>query len=169
MRRYANGRIDCPEIIMKTKLTSLWAAVFICVTHAGVAAEDGTRIPYNSVNKSMSILKSQKVKGVECVPWFIRNSKKGEVLDPDKARFRLRTWEGQEHILDIEPLIKVPAGQLTDLEKKLMADGYTYRLWIPKGKKEFMDGDLLHSLPKGSIEMSQGLYISGGKRKDPKQ
>jgi hypothetical protein len=154
---------------MKTTLQVLFAGIFLCATNLIVAAEDGVAIPYNSVNKSMGILKSQKVKGVECVPWYVRHSKKGEPLDVDKARFRVRTWEGQEHVLDIEPLSKIPKAQMTDQEKELLADGYTHRLWIPKGKKEFMDGDVVHSLPKGSIEMSQGLSVSGGKGKDPKQ
>jgi hypothetical protein len=154
---------------MKTTLQALCAVILLCVTNPSIAAEDGVSIPYNSVNKSMGIHKSQKVKGVECVPWYVRHSNKEEPLDVDKARFRVRTWEGQEHVLDIEPLSKIPEALMTDQEKELLADGYTHRSWIPKGKMEFMDGDVVHSLPKGSIEMSQGLGVSGGKGKDPKQ
>lgn len=153
---------------MKKSLLTLSAIIGLCVTNATLAAEDGTAIPYNSVNKSMSFLKSQKVKGVDCVPWYVRHQK-GAVLDPAKAKFRVRTWEGHEHVLEIEPLSKVPAEQLSEFEKELKAGGYTHRMWIPKGKKEFMDGDIVHSLPKGSIDMAQGMSISRKFGKDPKK
>lgn len=140
---------------------------FLSVVLLGLAAgsvalaeEDRVGIPYNFVNKSMLLLKSQKIDGVDCVPFYLKATKDGP-LDPAKARFRIRTWDGEEQALQVMPLASVPAKQLTDLEKKMIEAGFTHRMWIPKGEKRFLDGSILHSLPKGSIDMRQELEVSG--------
>lgn len=124
-------------------------------------AEDGVAIPYNSVNTQMKILKSQNIKGVDCVSWFVKDQRKDKTLDTAKANFRIRTWEGVEYPLDIEALSSLPPAQMDEDVKKMMADGFTHRMWIPKGEKRYLDGDIVHSLPKGSVEMARSLSFSG--------
>ena len=109
----------------------------------------------------MSILKTQKVDGVECVPFYLKSTKAGEPLDAKKADFHIRTWDGDKQPLKLTLLSEIPADKRTDIEKKVAEKGYTHILWIPKGVKQYLDGDLVHNLPKGSIDMTQGIMISG--------
>jgi hypothetical protein len=118
-------------------------------------------IPYNTVNLTMKALKSQKVDGVECVPFYTKTAIKGETLDAAKANFRIRTWDGEIVRLKVTLLSEIPEKDRTDFEKEMIADGYTHIQWIPKNEKKYLDGSLLHDLPKGSIEMVQGMSISG--------
>ncbi|MCB1131944.1 MAG: hypothetical protein KDN05_12500 [Verrucomicrobiae bacterium] len=136
------------------------ALVVFLSAQTGFSAEE-KGIPYNTINLSMKVLKSEKVDGQKCVPWYVKSKKDGVPLDPDKARFRVRTWDGDEHPLKIEPLAGIPKDRLSDADKKRMDEGYTHLLWIPKSKKEFMDGDIVHSFGKDSVEMVQGRAISG--------
>ena len=145
---------------MKSALVVLFAAAFAAVGWSR-AADEGRGIPYNSVNRTMSLLKSRKIGGKDCVPFYLRSRDEKEPLDPAKARFRVRTWEGDELSLKVEPLGSVPAGNRTELEKKMIEDGYTHRIWIPKGEKTFLDGSIVHSMPKGSVEMTQGFVLAG--------
>lgn len=141
----------------------LLAAAFLLAGSPLPAAEGASDvgIPYNSVNTTMIPLKSRKIKGVDSVAWYVRDTRKDAVLDPDKARFRIRTWEGAEVPLEIEALSSVPADELTGDDKELIKEnGFTHRMWIPKADKRFMDGDILHSLPHGSVVMEQGVTIS---------
>jgi hypothetical protein len=145
------------------KIQILLATAFLLAGNPLPAAEGASDvgIPYNSVNTTMIPLKSQKIKGVDCVAWYVRDTRKDTVLDPGKARFRIRTWEGAEVPLEIEALSSVPADQLTAEDKEVIKEnGFTHRMWIPKADKRFMDGDILHSLPHGSVDMGQGITVS---------
>ena len=139
------------------------AAFLLAIACMGLSAEEtppgGTAIPYNTVNKTMIPLKSRKVDGIFCVPWYLKDQRKDTVLDPEKARFRVATWEGAEVPLKVEALSSVPPGELTEKEKKMMADGFTHRLWVPKADKRFLDGNMLHSLPRGAVAMAQSWEL----------
>jgi hypothetical protein len=129
---------------------------------SGLRAENERQgIPYNTVNLTMKVLKSQKVDGVECVPFYTKTAIKGATLDVAKANFRIRTWDGEIVRLKVTLLSEIPEKDRTDLEKEMIEDGYTHIQWIPKNEKKYLDGSLLHDLPKGSIEMVQGVSISG--------
>lgn len=118
-------------------------------------------LPYNQVNLAMKLLKSKPVQGVACVAWYVKDNREGQVLDPAQAKFRVRTVDGAEVALEIEALRSIPAEQLSDVEKKLIADaGPTHRLWIPKNDKRFKDGQLVHSMAKGSVSIVQGIGLS---------
>lgn len=140
----------------------LLAALLSAALPRVLAEDEGGGIPYNQVNLVMKVLTTRKIKDVDCVAWYVKDSRKDHVLDPAKANFRARTWEGVEIPLEIEALDKVPAGQLKDYEKKMIADdGLTHRLWIPKNDKRMVDGVIVHSLPKGAVSIVQGIGISG--------
>lgn len=125
------------------------------------ADEEKSSIPYNSLNQTMTLLKSQNVDGVECVPFYLKSAKKDEPLDVKQANFRIKTWEGENVSLKANLLSEIPEEKRTNFEKKVVGEGYTHVLWIPKAVKQYLDGDVLHDLPKGSINMTQGLGISG--------
>ncbi|MEK7951438.1 hypothetical protein [Luteolibacter soli] len=138
----------------------------------GLRAEEEKGIPYNSVDKTMALLDGRKMDGVECVPFFVRTDEGQPTLLPADANFRIVTWDGETVKLKCEPLDQVPAGELPEIEETMKKDGFTHVLWMPKGVKAYLDGSILHSLPKGTVRMSQGLSIKktfklGGK-KDPK-
>ncbi|RYD24148.1 MAG: hypothetical protein EOP87_26205 [Verrucomicrobiaceae bacterium] len=109
-------------------------------------------------------LKSRKVDGIFCVPWYLRDVRKDIVLNPEKARFRIATWEGAEVPLKIEALASVPQDDLSEKEKKMIGEGYTHRMWIPKADKRFVDGSMLHSLPRGVVDMAQSWQLDLGKK-----
>jgi hypothetical protein len=147
---------------MKTHTLLLAAAIMIIGTsHALRADEAGSSIPYNSVNRIMTVLKSQKVDGVDCVPFYVKSELKDVPVSAKKANFRIRTWDGESEPLKLTLLSEVPEEKRTEIEKKLAGEGYTHVLWIPKGVKRFLDGNLVHDMPKGSISMKQGVGISG--------
>ena len=125
------------------------------------AAEEPASTPYKQVDRVMLALKSQKIHGVDCVPWFVRSDLKDAPIDPKKANFRIVTKDGKEHPLDIDLLSSVPKEQLDAVHRSMIEEGYTHRLWIPKGVKEYQDAKIVHSLPKGTVAMSQGICISG--------
>jgi hypothetical protein len=145
------------------KLTNLLViAATTALMPSGLRGEDERQgIPYNTVNLTMKALKSQKVEGVECVPFYTKTTNNGAALDVAKANFRIRTWDGEIVRLKVTLLSEIPEKDRTDFEKEMIEDGYTHIQWIPKNEKKYLDGSLLHDLPKGSIEMVQGLSISG--------
>lgn len=139
----------------------LLTAVLLAAMPQLLAEDAAAVLPYNRVNLAMKLLKTHRIHNVDCVAWYVKDSRKDHVLDPAKANFRVRTWEGAEIALEIEALDKVPADQLRDYEKKMIADeGLTHRLWIPKNDKRMTDGGIIHSLPKGSVSIVQGIGIS---------
>ncbi|MBN8458258.1 MAG: hypothetical protein J0M04_10520 [Verrucomicrobia bacterium] len=147
---------------MKIHMLRLAMAIMITgSSHALRADEAGSSIPYNSVNRTMEVLQSQKVDGVDCVPFYIKSQLKGVPVSAKKANFRIRTWDGESEPLKLTLLSEIPEEKRTEIEKKLAGDGYTHVLWIPKGVKRFLDGNLVHDMPKGSITMTQGVGISG--------
>lgn len=140
----------------------LFALALLSATLPAAAAGEVSEIPYNKVNLAMKFLKSEKINGVECVPWYLKSAKPGTTLDVAKANFRVRTWDGEEIPLTVEALASIPEDKLTDFEKSVKKDdGVTHRMWLPKNMKKYMDGTLVNSLPKGSVEMGQGISISG--------
>ena len=142
-----------------TKILAIAAATSLL--SSGLYGEDERLgIPYNTVNLAMKALKSQKVDGADCVPFYLRSANKGEKLDVAKAKFRIRTWDGEIVLLKVSLLSDIPAEERTDFEKEMIEEGYTHVQWIPKNEKKYMDGSLIHDLPKGSVEMVQGLIIS---------
>jgi hypothetical protein len=147
----------------------------LLVLSLGLRAEDAHKgIPYNSVNTTMKLLDGRKMDGVDCVPFLVRTEKGFPTLVPADADFRIVTWEGKTVKLKCEPLDQIPAGELSeaaeDMKKK---DGFTHVLWMPKNVKDYLDGSIHHSLPKGSVFMSQGLMIKRtfklGDLPDPKK
>jgi hypothetical protein len=154
---------------MNTTKALLIAATMALVPSVLRGEDERQGIPYNTVNLTMKALKSQKVDGVECVPFYTKSAIKGETLDAAKANFRIRTWDGEIVRLKVTLLSEIPEKDRTDFEKKMIEDGYTHIQWIPKDEKTYLDGSLLHDLPKGSIEMVQGLSISGKFPKRDKQ
>jgi hypothetical protein len=160
---------------MRVGRACLPALVVLSLARAAFAAEGGSGIPYNAVNLSMKLLKSERINGVECVPWYVRSSDKGKVLDTANANFRIRTWDGEEIPLTFEALSSIPEEKLTEFERDMIKDeGMTHRLWIPKNVRKYVDGTIASSLPKGSIDMVQGVSISGrlplgGKKKEERK
>ena len=146
---------------MKSHALLFAAAILLGLSQVLRADEPGSTIPYNSVNRMMTVLKSQNIDGVDCVPFYLKSELKDVPLSAKKANFRIRTWDGESEPLKLTLLSDVPEGKRSDIEKKLAAEGYTHTLWIPKGVKRFLDGDLVHDMPKGSIIMTQGIGISG--------
>lgn len=154
---------------MKLPLPLLLAALLLTPELRAHAEDAPAGLPYNRVNLMMKLLKSQRIKEVDCVAWYVKDSRKDHVLDPAEAKFRARTRDGAEIPLEIEALDKVPADQLKDYEKKMIEDdGLTHRLWIPKNDKRMADGSIVHSLPKGVVSMVRGIGISSnaGDKKD---
>ncbi|MBN8458904.1 MAG: hypothetical protein J0M04_13805 [Verrucomicrobia bacterium] len=146
---------------MKTSTLAFALSIIVGATFSLQAEEAGSAIPYNSVNRTMTMLKSQKVDGVDCVPFYLKSTREGEPLDAKKAKFHIRTWDGEMHLLKLTLLSEIPADKRTDIEKQLAKQAYTHILWIPKDVKQYLDGDLVHNLPKGSIDMTQGIKIAG--------
>ena len=103
--------------------------------------------------------------GVECVPFLVRAEKGRPALVPEDANFRIITRDGETVKLKCEPLDQVPAGELSKVAQEMAKEGYTHVLWMPKDVKGYLDGSIHHSLPKGSVEMSQGANILKGKWK----
>lgn len=136
------------------------------LTADGLKAEEST-IPYNAVNKAMIPLKSRKVDGTDCVPFYLKMKGKDQTLDAEEAQFRIRDTDGREEPLRVDLLAEVPVDQRSKFEKKMLEDGYTHILWVPKGAKHYRDGCLASNLPKGSIEMSQGMTLSGSLGRSP--
>lgn len=158
--------------------TNLLLTCLLLVLSPGLRAEEeGKGIPYNSVNMTMKILEGRKMDGVECIPFFVRTAEGQPTLVPAEANFRIVTWDGETVKLKCEPLDQVPAGELPEIGEKMKKDGYTHVLWVPKDVKAYLDGSMHHSLPKGTVRMSQGISIKkqfklGGKEdpgKEPKK
>lgn len=148
----------------------LLIAAAIALVPSGLRGEDaGQGLAYNHVNRTMQVLESQKIDGADCVPFYLKPNKEGEKLDADKAKFRIRTKDGEIILLKVSLLSDIPVKDRTTIEKKMIENGYTHVQWIPKNEKKFVDGSLLHDLPKGSIEMAQFLGISGKFPKEEKQ
>lgn len=147
---------------------SIVAALLLAGTGIGFSSEEAPPgdigIPYNTVNKTMIPLKSRKVDGIFCVPWYLKDERKDTTLDPEKARFRVATWEGTEVPLKVEALASVPPDELTEKEKTMMKGGFTHRMWVPKADKRFLDGSMLHSLPRGAVAMAQSLEFNIDKK-----
>ena len=142
-------------------LPLLFATLLLTPLPRAHAEDAPAGLPYNRVNLMMKLLKSHRIKEVDCVAWYVKDSRKDHVLDPATAKFRVRTREGVEIPLEVEALNKVPADQLKDYEKKMIEDdGLTHRLWIPKNDKRMADGSIVHSLPKGVVSMVQGIGIA---------
>ena len=79
---------------------------------------------------------------------------------PAEADFRIVTSGGKVVKLKCETVDQVPAGELSEaVEKMKKKDGYTHVLWMPKDVKEYLDGSILHSLPKGAVSMSQVVSV----------
>lgn len=146
---------------MKTSMLAFAISIIVGSAFSLRAEEAGSAIPYNSVNRTMTMLKSQKIDGVDCVPFYLKSTKEGDPLDAKKAEFHIRTWDGEKHLLKLTLLSDIPADKRTDVEKQLAEKAYTHILWIPKDVRQYLDGDLVHNLPKGSIDMTQGIKIAG--------
>ncbi len=137
---------------------SLTALIFsysslVCV------ADDGGSLPYNFINQAAANLERSKVDGVDCIPLYVKSKEEGIVLDPKKARFRVQTKDAKDELLKVEMLTDIPEGERSEFEKNLMKKGFTYRLWLPVNKESFIDGSIVHSLPKGTVEMEHGLFF----------
>lgn len=150
---------------MKASVRVLFSG-FLLSACLPVAGEEASKLPYNVVNRTMLLLKTSEIDGKNCVPFYKRAKEGHPRLDPEKANIRIRTWDGEEI-----PLKCVPIGELTEAQRpsqhdKMIEDGYTHVLWLPKGEKAFMDGHLVHSLPKGALEMVQCIHFRGGTKSE---
>lgn len=111
-------------------------------------------ISYNAIRPLILAGEGTGIAGIECGALFVRNREKGVPLDPTKANFRLKTWEEEEFSLTCEALASVPDDPSTGLVKRMVGEGYTHRLWIPRAGDKFLDGEVIHALPGGSLEFS---------------
>lgn len=119
------------------------------------------KMPYNAVNLSMKVLKGVKIEGVECIPFYVKTEGKHPPLVPEEASFRIVTWDGEAVPLKCKPVDTIAAADRPEIHGKMVEDGFTHVLWIPKDVKAYLDGDIVHSLPKGAVSMMQGILIQG--------
>ena len=129
--------------------------------------EKGNPMAYDSINRGMKVMASKEIEGEECVGFYLKSTKEEVKMDPKKANFLVRTQEGVEVPLKVEAFADIKEENLTDLDKERMKEGFTHRLWIPKNKKAFKGGDVVHYLPKGSVRIEQGLKLPTLKGKIP--
>jgi hypothetical protein len=119
---------------------------------------DGS-LDYTAVNKVLKQFDAYKVDGMECVPHYIKPADAEKSLDISKGDYRLTNDNGDVMRLKIEELAKIPEGDRSEVDKKMIDDGYLYRLWIPKDQAKFLPGRLRHSLPQQSMKMVPGSGI----------
>ncbi len=133
------------------------------------AAEDGGSLPYDSFNKAIRLFESKKIDGATCVPLFLKSNQAGVEIDPTKANFRVHTSAGDDVKLKVDKFSDVPAAELSEFERDLIMKGFTHRVWIPTNDERFSNGSIMHSLPKGSVDLTQGRKLEsslGGEAQD---
>jgi len=116
-------------------------------------------LDYTMVNKVLKQFEAYKVDGMECVPHYIKPADAAKPVDITKGDYRLANDKGDVMRLKLEELAKVPEGERTEVDKKMIKDGYLYRLWIPKDQAKFLPGSLRHSLPNQSTSMVPGSGV----------
>ena len=116
------------------------------------SSHGGGSLPYNAVNKTLALVETKKIEGREFGAFYMK-PKEGDKIDLAKANFRIEAWDGDIIPLKCELLSDRLQGELSDKAKELLAQGYRYRIWIPRNWKELMDGTVRHSLPQGSVVM----------------
>lgn len=139
---------------MKASLSSVLLLAFL----SSPLFADGS-LDYNVVNKVLKQFVSSTVDGMDCVPHYMKLKESAKSVDIARGDFRLANDKGDVMRLKLEELAKVPEAERTDLDKKMINDGFVYRLWIPKDLAKFLPGELRHSLPKQSLEMVPGSGV----------
>ena len=137
-------------------LSWAYAMLLVTATADNREGEPGTATPYDAINMAIAKVDAEKIDGSDCVALFLISEIKGVTFDPEKAKFRVRTADGDQHHLRCEDLSGIPDGEISELVKEMRKEGYTHRLWIPKDNEKYLGGTVLCSLPKGSAKASIG-------------
>jgi len=139
---------------MKSRYLLIWLLVLV----PSLLIADGS-LDYTAVNKVLKHFNAFKVDGMECVPHYIKPADGAKPVDIAKGDHRLANDNGDVMRLKIEELAKIPKVDLSEVDKKMIKDGYLYRLWIPKDQAKFLPGSLRHSLPQKSMILVPGSGI----------
>lgn len=109
----------------------------------------------------MALMKSKDIEGRKCVAYFMKSNLEDMPINSEKAEFRIITKAGKPAPLKITELKDIAVEDRNDMEKNAFEEGFTHIMWIPKGLKEYEGGYLVHSLPKGSVQVMAGIMIKG--------
>ena len=120
-------------------------------------------VPYNSLKTAMKLVKGTEIDGVKCSPFYLKPTEEGAILNVKEADFRIITKEGAEVPLKCVALSKIADDELTKADNSAIKDGYTHILWVPKSVEEYEDGTLMHSLPKGFLQIMASVVFTNKK------
>jgi hypothetical protein len=137
------------------KLIPALAVVFLSGTmFMTLQAEETTTVPYKKFEGLLKVGTSKEFENIKYTALYLSHTREGKILNPELAKFRIRTKDGKEVLLKWEALSDIPEAELTPADKEKIEDGSTHRLWVPKDLKKYAESDLVWNLPKGSVNVS---------------